>query len=502
MTEYHALAAQTLQEWQGVTDLIARLAGVRVGLIMRVIDAEIEVLVASKTAGNPYHVGAREHLFGSGLYCETVINTQEQLLVANALKSDTWRDNPDLKYGLVSYLGVPIRAPDGSPFGTLCLLDDKENAFSTELQMLMGRMRDLIEGQLRLAEDNRVQRLFAKESLVRRILDNIPMAVAFTTCEAEYKALYLNEQFVRLFGYNRDELPTLDRWFTLAYPDEQYRANRHRDWQSVLAATRRQPGWLDQSEVAVTCKQGRVLDVLFGAVLVDDLLVISCVDITELKRREQELAQSRDTIIAVNRELEHLATTDALTGTSNRRHFNEILSLQIAQARRHGVPLSLLLLDVDHFKSINDNHGHQRGDQVLIEFGERLQRNLRTGDRLARWGGEEFVVLLPYCDASAALKRAEALRALIAAEPFTGVGRLTTSIGVAELEPEETVEQWFKRVDEALYEAKSAGRNAVRLVGRAQEVDITRARQNDTHASFSQTSMSGPRSTPSRILVS
>ena len=130
-------------------DLVVRISGAQVGLIMRVHQDEIEVFVASKTGQNPYHVGEREHLTGSGLYCENVITKQEKLLVANALKSEAWKNNPDLKYHLISYLGFPIRLSNGQPFGTICLLDNKENGYSPELIELMEKMRDLIESQLR-----------------------------------------------------------------------------------------------------------------------------------------------------------------------------------------------------------------------------------------------------------------------------------------------------------------------------------------------------------------
>ena len=146
------ISDSTFQEWQKVVDLVVRISGVQVGLIMRVHQDEIEVFVASKTGKNPYHVGEREHLTGSGLYCETVITKQEKLLVTNALKSEAWKNNPDLKYNLISYLGFPISLSNGHPFGTICLLDDKENRYSPELIELMEKMRDLIESQLRNEE--------------------------------------------------------------------------------------------------------------------------------------------------------------------------------------------------------------------------------------------------------------------------------------------------------------------------------------------------------------
>ena len=463
MLKAHGLTEKYLHAWQGVTDLVARLAGVRVGLIMRMIDEDIEVLVSSHTAGNPYRVGERERLRGSGLYCEAVITRQKKLLVPNALQSDAWNNNPDLKHGLVSYLGFPIHSPDGRPFGTICLLDDKENAYSPELLLLMEKMRDLIEGDRRLREENRLQRLFANESLLRRILDNIPTAVACATCDPDPKTLYLNEQFTRTFGYTQSDLPTMDRWFTLFYPDTQYQVVHYQSWQAALQKMQEQPGTAAQNELAVTCKDGRVRDVLVRTVTVDDLLAVSFVDITELRCREQELAQAHDALVVANTELQRLATTDALTGIWNRRRFEEDSAIQVAQARRHDYPLSLLLLDIDHFKSINDRYGHQRGDGVLVKLSQCLQGNRRITDRLARWGGEEFVVLLPYCDATLAVHTAEKLRVLVERQSLIDVGAITISIGVAECKPDETMSEWFKRVDEALYLAKAAGRNTVRL---------------------------------------
>ncbi|MCW2279467.1 ATP-binding protein [Heliophilum fasciatum] len=143
------LSNDILSEWQSIIDLVTRLSGTRTGLIMRICADEIEVFVASNNEGNPFKIKQKEHLYDSGLYCERVIKTQSMLLVPNALKSPEWNHNPDLKYNLIAYLGFPIRRPDGSPFGTICLLDDKENLFSNDLIELMEKMRSMIEARLK-----------------------------------------------------------------------------------------------------------------------------------------------------------------------------------------------------------------------------------------------------------------------------------------------------------------------------------------------------------------
>ena len=147
--------AEVLRSWQSVTDIAARTLGVPAGLIMRIDGDHIEVLVASQTAGNPYQPGAREHLAGSGLYCEHVINTRRMLLIANALDDPEWNSNPDIKLGMISYLGLPIFMPDGRIFGTLCVLDAKANAYSALYQELMCELRKIIERDLEMLQLNR-----------------------------------------------------------------------------------------------------------------------------------------------------------------------------------------------------------------------------------------------------------------------------------------------------------------------------------------------------------
>lgn len=193
-------------------------------------------------------------------------------------------------------------------------------------------------------------------------------------------------------------------------------------------------------------------------------------DISERKRHELELSQARDlaeqanqALRAANAELQRLATTDTLTGVWNRRHFEQIVAAEIQRSGRYGEALSLLLFDIDHFKTINDTHGHLVGDQVLIGLSHRVRDHLRGVDMLARWGGEEFVVMLPHCDGDQAQHLAEKLRALIAADPFPGVGQVTSSFGVAEFRPPESADAWLIRADDALYQAKAAGRNRVWL---------------------------------------
>lgn len=161
-------------------------------------------------------------------------------------------------------------------------------------------------------------------------------------------------------------------------------------------------------------------------------------------------------------ELRRLAVTDPVTGVWNRRHGEDLLAADLSAARADGQSLSLLMLDVDNFKAINDTRGHQSGDRVLVEIGRRLVAVCRDTDMVARWGGEEFVILLRDCALPAGVQIAENIRATIADTPFIDAGVVTVSIGVAEAAGHDDLTSWVARADEALYEAKGSGRNTVR----------------------------------------
>lgn len=160
--------------------------------------------------------------------------------------------------------------------------------------------------------------------------------------------------------------------------------------------------------------------------------------------------------------LERLALTDPLTGLSNRRAGERALEREVARARRAGSPFSLALLDLDHFKDVNDVHGHAAGDDVLCEVSRILTSTFRASDLAVRWGGDEFLVLLPDVTQDGAVVFAERARLQVESLAFPGVGRLTMSAGIVEVEPNETPRAAITRADAKLYEAKGEGRNRVR----------------------------------------
>lgn len=181
-----------------------------------------------------------------------------------------------------------------------------------------------------------------------------------------------------------------------------------------------------------------------------DALLFAFTDISERKQAETTLRLQ--------------ALTDELTGIANRRHFFAVGEQEVIRARRYMRPLTAIMFDIDHFKKVNDQHGHAVGDMVLKEIVRRAQDQLRTTDLLARIGGEEFITLLPETDMAGALLTAERLRAAVCTTPITtisGAVHTSISVGVVQLRSHESLDALLSRADQTLYQAKNQGRNRV-----------------------------------------
>ncbi len=220
--DHPAIEDKMAADWQEIADLMARIMDVPSGLIMRLEDDELSIYVSSRTEGNPYHIGDKEEWFGSELYCERVLRTADRLFIPNALEDEAWKENPDVELNMINYLGYPLNWPNGDPFGTICVLDNKTHYYSDDQQAVMVSLKNVIESNLALLTKN-----LEMEALVQR--------------------------------------------------------------------------------------------------------------------------------------LDTLARTDTLTGILNRRAFLEQCEKELGRASRHGHGISILMIDLDCFKKINDNSGHARG---------------------------------------------------------------------------------------------------------------------------------------------
>ena len=185
-----------------------------------------------------------------------------------------------------------------------------------------------------------------------------------------------------------------------------------------------------------------------------------------VSKLRKDVADSRKRLEAAMLQVQNMAARDELTGVFNRRTLADVLNVHKNRADRYGTIFSVLMLDIDHFKRVNDTYGHQNGDRVLKAFAAAISSGLRSTDILGRYGGEEFVVIMPDTTQALAQQAADRIRALIADAPFTiGRGeslRVTMSGGVATTNPpDETIDTQLKRADDALYRAKHNGRNCI-----------------------------------------
>ncbi len=300
-----------------------------------------------------------------------------------------------------------------------------------------------------------------------RILENVNDVIIGT--DQEFIVTYWNAAAERIFGWQQKEaigksVTELLRTVFVkgGYEDSVGEINKKGVW---------------RGEVIQHTKDGRPVNIDANIMTVSDQLgktigfVSTNRDITERKQAEEKLTQMYQVIEEKNRELEqaldrehHLARTDGLTGAKNYLHFFEIATYEIAMANRYLHPLSIILLDIDKFKKFNDTFGHQVGDEMLKHVVQIAQKRLRKTDVLSRYGGEEFVVVLPNTTAIAAFAVAEDIRKYIASSFLSHNEKsmnVTISIGIAETLPNDNnhLEKLIQFADKALYVAKEAGRN-------------------------------------------
>jgi diguanylate cyclase (GGDEF)-like protein/PAS domain S-box-containing protein len=456
------------------------------------------------------------------------------------------------------------------------------------------------------------------QTQLKAILDSSPTGIGWSNVDG--KVEYINQKFTELFGYTLEDIPTIEHWYRLAYPNETYRNEVIGNWINSVAAARNAGTKTPVLEAPVTCKDGRIRHVIISVSWVGKRRLVNFSDINDrwlveqrdharnstleliatgaslsqilnaiirnvetenplmicsillldrdgrhlrigaapslpefynqavdgleigdgvgscgtsaytMKRvvvadiqnhpywekykditTQTELAScwsepilsSKNRVLGtfaiyhrqpstpdesdlqligsianlasiaiehhqVEEELERQAHTDYLTELANRRYFMELAEAELARALRYKIPLLLFMLDIDHFKAVNDNHGHKTGDVVLQKIAAILRQSLREVDIIGRLGGEEFAVILPETETDEAFETAERLRLAIAHTPLQtetgGLLSVTVSIGIATLTEESPdIEVLLKQADDALYVAKNSGRNQVRM---------------------------------------
>ncbi|GBG12971.1 uncharacterized protein NMK_0508 [Novimethylophilus kurashikiensis] len=293
------------------------------------------------------------------------------------------------------------------------------------------------------------QELRKSEQLFRNVLENAPIGMALVALDNHFKQV--NQAFCRISGYTWEELMSLTT-SDITHPDD------NQSYQAIVQ--RLKDGEIDAYEIEKRYlhKDGTIVWVQLTASLLRNesgkpyQIIKQVQDITERKQLEFDL--------------ERQAHTDYLTGLANRRHFLELAEHELAHVRRYGGDLAVAMLDLDHFKNINDTYGHQVGDIVLKTLAALCHQMLRNVDVIGRIGGEEFAILFPETDMQEAHEIVERLRIAIARKDVptaeNGAIRFTASIGIAAYTPSDTgIDILMSRADKALYDAKMTGRNRV-----------------------------------------
>ncbi len=297
-----------------------------------------------------------------------------------------------------------------------------------------------------MAKNIRMERALKEQSL---LLEEYKRAVdeSNIVCKTDKEGLisYINDAFCRISGYAPGEL--LGKAHD-AFLDPEMRQGLLTELRQTILS---RGIWKGTLEYRTKNQQHYFADVTIVPLLDLDGNILEFIyvghDIT--------------TLLELSKRLKELSCTDALTRIYNRMAFNDMLQTELNRAQRYKTEMSLIMFDIDHFKRINDTHGHLTGDDVLKAMVALVLREIRNVDIFARWGGEEFMILAPETSPTASHELAERLCAAIAGHPFPLVGRVTASFGVAPLRAGDDGDTLLKRADDALYRAKESGRNRV-----------------------------------------
>jgi diguanylate cyclase (GGDEF)-like protein len=392
--------------------------------------------------------GTRNEIPRELSFCAHAICQDDVFVIEDTTKDPRFSQNPFVTGdpNVRFYAGAPLRTNDGLNMGTLAVLDSKPRTLSEDdkqnLTDFAAMVMDAMETRLIIDRANAAERRFidAMESLPN----------GFVLYDKDDRLVICNERYREIYAESADYIvpgATFEEIIRKGVENGQYpdAIGNEEAWIAQRIEMHQNPGepieqhlpgdtWLRVQERRTS--EGGLVGFRF--------------DITELKRQERELIR--------------LAWTDSLTDAMNRHRFMDLAGKEVERARRRNSELSLLLLDADHFKQINDKYGHAAGDAILKGLVERWTRSLRSHDLIGRIGGEEFSIVLPDANAANAMCTAERLRKEIAELPFAFEGqllRVTVSIGVATLAAGEDLPALMQRADKALYRAKEAGRDEV-----------------------------------------
>lgn len=312
--------------------------------------------------------------------------------------------------------------------------------FSQKVDFL-GEFSDAFNSMTKKLEES-LREVNKTKELFEMVFETIPDATIISSFENDI-IFDINTAFSRLSGYSKKEL--LNQ--SLLNIDFFKEFNKQNELRELLEEHK----FYKNKVIDLIGRDNKVIKGLFSSQVIfieDKKYVLSVIkDITQRIELEERIKK--------------LSITDKLTQLNNRLKLDETLKNEITRIERSDSVSSLIMVDIDHFKKVNDNYGHQVGDLVLVEIATILSSNIREADVLGRWGGEEFMIILPFTDKNGAIICANKLRLKIANHKFEGLGQVTASFGISQVRTGMTAEDIVASADAALYRAKDLGRNRV-----------------------------------------
>jgi len=301
------------------------------------------------------------------------------------------------------------------------------------------------------------------EEILFKSLDFIPIPILLSESHLNQSSgkiqrihRFMNRAFIEQIGYTLADIPDIDAWFNTVYPDAVVRQTMIDGWEAEVKRSLAAGIKTAEMQARIRCGNGEfrwfVITAQISTDNLSDLHVVTMRDIHDLQTLIEENAR--------------LSYTDMLTGLANRREAEKVLTQLIIPAHQTDSEVSILMCDVDFFKMINDTYGHLCGDEVLVQIATTLEKFIHQASCIARWGGEEFLIILRHSSLDIAYQLAEDIRCEIASTSFRYQEHqlnLTVSLGCVSVQHNESVRSALYRVDKALYRAKLEGRNRVTI---------------------------------------
>ncbi|WP_321777337.1 diguanylate cyclase [Sulfurimonas sp.] len=403
--------------------------------------------------------------------CGSAVYKKQRVIVENINTHENWQGYLELtkKANLHACWSEPIFSSGDEILGSFAMYSSKVNAPSDFELKLISSYAHLVSIAIEkdnqnkaIKESNKKLRLSEQESA--QLFDNALVGLMYIS--QDRILLKANQHLANIFGYENPEemvgISTRELHLSqskfLEFGKIYFKTLIHRTNLNIEYQQKKKDGSTVWCELS-----GKALDEQTPADLAKGVLW-TVKDITKNKKLKQKVKDRTKEIEDKNKQLQNLATKDYLTGLYNRSKIDDSIDYQIKRSKRYESIFGVIMLDIDYFKLVNDEHGHQVGDKILLEFAKVLTDVFRETDIVGRWGGEEFLIIIEDTDKKGIINLAHKIKATIERHDFPVIKRKTVSIGVTIYHKNENINELIQRVDKALYKAKNSGRNQVQYL--------------------------------------